>query len=44
MEDYTLWEIVAYIDGRNEANGAADKAEPMSNDEFDAMLAAHNLG
>lgn len=40
----TLWELVAYIDGRNELNAPeGEKAEAMSNDEFDAMLANHNI-
>lgn len=42
MEDHTLWEVVAYIDGLNRANGS-EKAEAMSNDDFDALLQAHNI-
>jgi transketolase N-terminal domain/subunit len=42
MEEHTLWEIVAYIDGRNRINGG-EKAEHMSNDDFDKMLEAHGM-
>ena len=41
-EEQTLWELVAYIDGHNRANGG-DKVEPPSDDEFDMLLARHNL-
>lgn len=43
MEDWTVWEIVAYVDGRNEAYAKDDRPDPMSNDEFDELLAVHNL-
>lgn len=42
LEDHSLWEVVAYIDGLNRANGG-NKTEHMSNDAFDALLAAHNI-
>lgn len=43
MLDLTLWEIVAYIDGHNRANADPDKPEPMSDDDFDKLLAMHNV-
>jgi hypothetical protein len=42
VEEFTIWEIAAYADGLNRANGT-DKPEAMSNDEFDDMLAAHGI-
>lgn len=44
IEDLTLWEIVAYIDGHNRANSDPEKPEAMSNDEFDEMLQNHKIG
>lgn len=41
--DLTLWEIVAYIDGHNRAQADRSKPDPMSNDEFDDLLARHNV-
>ncbi|WP_375414624.1 hypothetical protein [uncultured Bradyrhizobium sp.] len=43
LEDWTVWEIVAYIDGRNEAYANEDKPEAMSGNEFDALLSVHNI-
>lgn len=41
---WSLWELVAYVDGRNELNaGDGDKAEAMSDDAFEALLARHNI-
>lgn len=38
-----MWEIVAYVDGRNEAYARDDKPEAMTNDEFDDLLRKHNI-
>jgi hypothetical protein len=43
LEDWTVWEIVAYVDGRNEAYAADSKPEAMGNDEFEQLLATHNI-
>ncbi|MCK1684242.1 hypothetical protein IVA87_33870 [Bradyrhizobium sp. 147] len=43
VEDLTLWEIVAFIDGYNRANADPEKPEAMSDDDFDAMLAKHKV-
>jgi hypothetical protein len=32
--------LIAYIDGHNRANGGEDKIDPMSDAEFDGLLAA----
>ena len=42
IEEFTIWEIAAYADGLNRANGA-DKKEAMSNEEFDDMLVRHGV-
>jgi len=42
INEHTLWEVAAYADGLNRANGG-DKADHMSNNDFDALLAAHNI-
>ncbi|UEM17346.1 hypothetical protein J4G43_025790 [Bradyrhizobium barranii subsp. barranii] len=44
VEDLSLWEIVAFIDGYNRANADPEKPEAPSDDEFDAMLAKHGIG
>jgi hypothetical protein len=43
VEDLSLWEIVAFIDGYNRANADPEKPEAMSDDEFDDMLAMHKV-
>jgi hypothetical protein len=42
-EQVTLWELIAYVDGHNRANGADDKVEAPSDDQFADMLARHNI-
>ena len=37
----TLWELAAAIEGYNRANGAEDKPAPPSDEEFEALKAAH---
>jgi len=37
----SLWQFAACIEGYNKAQGGEDKPEPMSSDEFDAMLERH---
>lgn len=44
VEDLTLWEIVAFIDGYNRANADPEKPEAMTNEDFDALLAKHKVG
>lgn len=39
-EQQTLWELIAYVDGHNRANG---KVEPPTEAEFDQMLKTHNV-
>jgi hypothetical protein len=34
--------VTAYVDGHNRATNG-DKTEPMSNDDFDRMLAMHGI-
>lgn len=41
VEDLTLWEIVAFIDGYNRANADPEKPEAMSDEEFDDLVAMH---
>lgn len=44
VEDWTIWEIVAYVDGRNEAYGGDGPAvKPMTDEEFDDLLEKHNV-
>lgn len=44
VEDWTIWEIVAYVDGRNEAYGASGPdVKPMTDEEFDDLLEKHNV-
>lgn len=43
VEDWTLWELVAYVEGRNEAYAGDSKPDAMSNDEFDDLLAKHGI-
>ena len=43
IEDLTLWEIVAYIDGYNQANEDPNKQEAMSDQDFEDLLAMHNV-
>lgn len=38
-----MWEIVAYVDGRNENYAKDDRPEAMSNEEFDELLSIHNI-
>lgn len=41
-EEQTIWELVAYVEGHNRANGGG-KTEPMSEAEFDELLAMHGV-
>jgi hypothetical protein len=42
VDEMTLWELSACIDGYNEANSADDPTPPhMSSEEFDEMMVAH---
>ena len=43
VDEITTWELAACVEGWNRAHGAEEKPAPMSNDEFDAMLARHGL-
>lgn len=38
----SLWELVAYVDGRNEGL-EGDKVEAMSDDEFEQLKALHKV-
>jgi hypothetical protein len=40
LDDMTMWELAACVDGVNYANNPEPKLEPPTNEEFDAMLAA----
>lgn len=42
-DEQTIWELIAYVDGHNRANGG-EKVEPPTDDEFDLMLANHKIG
>lgn len=41
VDEMTLWELSAAVDGWNRANGGQDELEPPSPEEFDAMLERH---
>ncbi len=36
-----MWELAAYADGLNRTS---DKVEPPTDEEFEEMLARHNIG
>jgi hypothetical protein len=39
----SFWQLAACVKGYNKAQDGPDKVEPMSNEEFDAMLVRHNI-
>lgn len=41
VDDMTLWELSAAVDGWNRANGAQDSLEPPTEEEFEDMLLRH---
>ncbi|UGX98230.1 hypothetical protein G6321_00025135 [Bradyrhizobium barranii subsp. barranii] len=43
VEDLTIWEIAAYVDGHNRANADPEKPEAMSDDDFDDLLMRHKV-
>lgn len=37
----SLWQLAACVDGYNAANSPEEEIDPLSGDEFDAMLSRH---
>jgi hypothetical protein len=43
VDEMSFWQLAACIKGYNKAQAGPEKVEPMSNEEFDAMLVRHNI-
>jgi hypothetical protein len=39
----SFWQLAACVKGYNKSQSGESKTEPMSNEEFDAMLVRHNI-